>query len=69
MNIRSIYFQICFFIGGGTCELMNLGVKNIIKEPRPYVRPFQYTDYGMPSSHSVVSWYFAVYAILFVIFR
>ncbi|XP_047740607.1 dolichyldiphosphatase 1-like, partial [Hyalella azteca] len=60
---------ISFFIGNMVCEAVNMIFKYIIKEPRPFVRPFQYTDYGMPSSHSQMVWFFALYATFFVLFR
>ncbi|MCL4131479.1 UNVERIFIED_CONTAM: hypothetical protein GTU68_025246 [Idotea baltica] len=51
------------------CEGSNLILKNIIAQPRPHVRESLYTEFGMPSSHSQMSWFFATYCILFVIFR
>uniref|UniRef100_A0A2P2I2I9 Dolichyldiphosphatase n=2 Tax=Hirondellea gigas TaxID=1518452 RepID=A0A2P2I2I9_9CRUS len=60
---------ISFLVGNGLCEGINLILKNIVKESRPMVRAYQYTDYGMPSSHSQMAWFFAAYTILFVLFR
>ncbi|KAF2368026.1 Phosphatidic acid phosphatase type 2/haloperoxidase [Trinorchestia longiramus] len=60
---------ISFFIGNLLCEIVNLVLKNMIREPRPLVRAHQYSDYGMPSSHSQMVWFFAFYTIFFVLFR
>ena len=65
----NLFFQISFFIGSLLCELLNLIAKKIIREPRPLVRPFQQTDFGMPSSHSQICWFFAIYSTLFILFR
>ncbi|XP_042210574.1 dolichyldiphosphatase 1-like isoform X2 [Homarus americanus] len=60
---------IMFFAGALLNEVINLVLKNIIAEPRPVLRGGLYTEYGMPSSHSQMMWFFTVYSILFLIFR
>lgn len=60
---------IMFFAGAMINEILNLLLKYIIAEPRPVLRGGLYTEYGMPSSHSQMMWFFAVYSILFLIFR
>ncbi|XP_050714247.1 dolichyldiphosphatase 1-like isoform X2 [Eriocheir sinensis] len=60
---------ITFFAGALLNEAINLVLKNIIAEPRPLQRGGLYTEYGMPSSHSQMMWFFASYSILFLIFR
>ncbi|KAL7643013.1 UNVERIFIED_CONTAM: hypothetical protein RMT77_006302 [Armadillidium vulgare] len=60
---------ITFFIGILVCEGINLILKNIIAEPRPFLRTTLYTEYGMPSSHSQMSWFFTVYSIFFILLR
>jgi len=60
---------ISLFLGNILCEASNLALKKLIRQPRPYVREFQAKDFGMPSSHSQLSCFFATYAVLFVVFR
>lgn len=60
---------ITFFAGALLNEVINLVLKNIIAEPRPVQRGGLYTEYGMPSSHSQMMWFFASYSVLFLIFR
>ncbi|XP_069948905.1 dolichyldiphosphatase 1 [Cherax quadricarinatus] len=60
---------IMFFIGALLNEGLNLVLKSVIAEPRPVLRGGLYTEYGMPSSHSQMMWFFAVYSVLFLIFR
>jgi len=60
---------ICFFVGIVLNELVNLILKHTIQHPRPFQRQDLYTEYGMPSSHSQLIWFFVVYSILFLIFR
>ncbi|KAK4293765.1 hypothetical protein Pmani_033565 [Petrolisthes manimaculis] len=60
---------IMFFAGALLNEVINIVLKNIIGEPRPMTRPGLYTEYGMPSSHSQMMWFFASYSVLFFIFR
>nr|XP_045607232.1 dolichyldiphosphatase 1-like isoform X3 [Procambarus clarkii] len=60
---------IMFFLGALLNEAINLVLKSIIAEPRPIQRGGLYTEYGMPSSHSQMMWFFAVYSVLFLIFR
>lgn len=60
---------IMFFVGALLNEAINLIMKKIIAEPRPLLRKSLYTEYGMPSSHSQMMWFFSSYSILFLIFR
>ncbi|XP_047497000.1 dolichyldiphosphatase 1-like [Penaeus chinensis] len=60
---------ITFFAGALLNEGINLLLKHIIAEPRPWLRKGLYTEYGMPSSHSQMMWFFAAYCVLFLIFR
>lgn len=60
---------IFFFVGIVMNEAINLVLKHTIQQPRPFQRQDLYTEYGMPSSHSQLIWFFAVYSTLFLIFR
>nr|XP_005992168.1 PREDICTED: dolichyldiphosphatase 1 [Latimeria chalumnae] len=56
------------FLGGLVInEGVNWIIKNIIKEPRPCkgCHSTVTTEYGMPSSHSQLMWFFSTYLICF----
>jgi len=60
---------ITFFLGFLLNEILNMILKYTIRESRPMHRNVQYTEFGMPSSHSQNMWFFAIYSVFFVIFR
>ncbi|KAG7257423.1 hypothetical protein CRUP_002912 [Coryphaenoides rupestris] len=62
---------ISFFGGLLLNEAVNWLLKHIIKEPRPCAGSHTTlnTDYGMPSSHSQLIWFFVVYFFLFLYLR
>jgi len=60
---------ITFFIGLLLNELLNMILKYTIRESRPMHRNVQYTEFGMPSSHSQLMWFFAIYSVYFTLFR
>jgi len=60
---------ITFFAGLLLNEGMNMILKYTIREARPMRRQTNYTEFGMPSSHSQLMWFFAVYSTFFTIFR
>jgi len=60
---------ITFFAGFLFNEVLNMILKYTIRQSRPMHRNVQYTEFGMPSSHSQNMWFFAVYSVLFVVFR
>uniref|UniRef100_A0A8C5CTI0 Dolichyldiphosphatase n=1 Tax=Gadus morhua TaxID=8049 RepID=A0A8C5CTI0_GADMO len=62
---------ISFFGGLILNEVVNWLLKHIIKEPRPCAGAHTTlnTDYGMPSSHSQLIWFFVVYFFLFLYLR
>jgi len=60
---------ITFFIGLLLNEVLNMILKYTIRESRPMHRNVQYTEFGMPSSHSQLMWFFAVYSVYFTLFR
>ncbi|CAF97127.1 unnamed protein product, partial [Tetraodon nigroviridis] len=55
--------QISFFAGLILNEVVNWVFKHILREPRPCA------EYGMPSSHSQLIWFFVVYFFLFLYLR
>nr|XP_061800000.1 dolichyldiphosphatase 1 isoform X2 [Nerophis lumbriciformis] len=60
------------FFGGLTLnEGINWMLKHILREPRPCAGAHSMlnTDYGMPSSHSQLIWFFVVYFFLFLYLR
>ncbi|XP_053598911.1 dolichyldiphosphatase 1-like [Microplitis demolitor] len=60
---------ICFFIGVVVTDIIGLSLKYTIREARPMRRDVIYVEYGMPSSHSLLMWFFATYTALFVCLR
>lgn len=68
-NKLNLNFQITFFIGLLLNEVLNMILKYTIREARPLRRQINYTEFGMPSSHSQLMWYFAIYSVYFTIFR
>ncbi|KAK0141306.1 Dolichyldiphosphatase 1 [Merluccius polli] len=62
---------ISFFGGLILNEGVNWLLKHIVKEPRPCAGAHTTlnTDYGMPSSHSQLIWFFVVYFFLFLYLR
>ncbi|ODM98747.1 Dolichyldiphosphatase 1 [Orchesella cincta] len=60
---------ITFFAGLLLNEGLNMVLKYTIRESRPMHRKTQYTEYGMPSSHSQLMWFFAMYSAFFTLFR
>lgn len=60
---------ICFFVGVCVCELLNTVLKLSLKQGRPVGRRTHFSKYGMPSSHSQLSWFLAVYLTLFLLVR
>jgi len=60
---------IAFLIGQLSNESLNMVLKHVIREPRPMRRVTNYTEYGMPSSHSQFMGFFAAYTILFALLR
>jgi len=60
---------IFFFLGVCTCELLNIVLKHTIRQERPAQKRTNYTRYGMPSSHSQLSWFIAGYLTLFLLVR
>jgi len=51
------------------CEVLNMVLKQIIKEPRPAAAfALGRTGYGMPSDHAQFMFFFATYCCLFVYF-
>ncbi|KAM5490190.1 putative dolichyldiphosphatase [Microsporum audouinii] len=60
--------EIIFMLAGQlSCEVLNFGLKRLIKQERPY--QMNGKGYGMPSSHSQFMGYFAVFFTLFLLFR
>ncbi|XP_049594323.1 dolichyldiphosphatase 1 [Syngnathus scovelli] len=60
------------FFGGLTLnEAVNWMLKHILREPRPCAgtHSAMTSDYGMPSSHSQLIWFFVVYFFLFLYLR
>uniref|UniRef100_A0A3Q2YHA0 Dolichyldiphosphatase n=1 Tax=Hippocampus comes TaxID=109280 RepID=A0A3Q2YHA0_HIPCM len=62
---------ISFFSGLTLNEGVNWMLKHIFREPRPCAGAHSTlnTDYGMPSSHSQLIWFFVVYFFLFLYLR
>uniref|UniRef100_A0A3B4ZDY2 Dolichyldiphosphatase n=1 Tax=Stegastes partitus TaxID=144197 RepID=A0A3B4ZDY2_9TELE len=62
---------ISFFGGLILNEGVNWLLKNILREPRPCAGAHStlYSEYGMPSSHSQLIWFFVVYFFLFLYLR
>ncbi|XP_030853558.1 dolichyldiphosphatase 1 isoform X2 [Strongylocentrotus purpuratus] len=65
---------ITFFGGIVLSEGVNWIAKNTIQEPRPCrgndtLHGGLRTEYGMPSSHSQLMWFFATYTVLFIYIR
>ncbi|XP_034047902.1 dolichyldiphosphatase 1 [Thalassophryne amazonica] len=61
---------ISFFAGVLLNEGVNWLLKNIVREPRPCAGIHSvHTDYGMPSNHSQLIWFFVVYFFLFLYLR
>ncbi|KAK2816733.1 hypothetical protein FQN49_008038 [Arthroderma sp. PD_2] len=58
---------IYMFAGQLLCEILNFGLKRLIKQERP--DQMNGKGYGMPSSHSQFMGYFAVFFTLFLLFR
>uniref|UniRef100_A0A8C7YHB1 Dolichyldiphosphatase n=1 Tax=Oryzias sinensis TaxID=183150 RepID=A0A8C7YHB1_9TELE len=62
---------ISFFGGILLNEGLNWLLKHILREPRPCAGAHTtlHTEYGMPSSHSQLIWFFVVYFFLFLYLR
>ncbi|XP_070780886.1 dolichyldiphosphatase 1 isoform X2 [Enoplosus armatus] len=62
---------ISFFGGLILNEGVNWLLKHILREPRPCAGAHTtlHTEYGMPSSHSQLIWFFVVYFFLFLYLR
>uniref|UniRef100_A0AAQ4P2U2 Dolichyldiphosphatase n=1 Tax=Gasterosteus aculeatus aculeatus TaxID=481459 RepID=A0AAQ4P2U2_GASAC len=62
---------ISFFGGVILNEAVNWVLKHILREPRPCAGTHTtlHTEYGMPSSHSQLMWFFVVYFFLFLYLR
>uniref|UniRef100_A0A3B4TWG4 Dolichyldiphosphatase n=2 Tax=Seriola TaxID=8160 RepID=A0A3B4TWG4_SERDU len=62
---------ISFFGGLILNEGVNWVLKHILREPRPCAGAHTtlHTEYGMPSSHSQLIWFFVVYFFLFLYLR
>lgn len=58
-----------FFVGIILSELVNYVLKHLIQEPRPMSRATYYTEFGMPSSHSQLVWFFSTYVALFLFLK
>lgn len=63
------HFQITFFVGLLSNEVLNKVLKYAIQEPRPVSRPNMHNEFGMPSNHSQFMCFFATYVLLFVLLR
>ncbi|KAH9361080.1 hypothetical protein HPB48_002942 [Haemaphysalis longicornis] len=63
------YYHITFLCGTLLSEAINFVLKHVIKEARPYKARDNFTEFGMPSSHSQLMWFVATYLAFFVIFR
>ncbi|EGE07479.1 dolichyldiphosphatase [Trichophyton equinum CBS 127.97] len=60
--------EIIFMLAGQlSCEVLNFGLKRLIKQERP--NQMNGKGYGMPSSHSQFMGYFAVFFSLFLLVR
>ncbi|CAG0902321.1 unnamed protein product, partial [Darwinula stevensoni] len=57
---------IFYMIGVATNDLSNTILKRIFQEVRPMRRKTLYSQYGMPSSHAQMIWFFTAYAFLFL---
>ncbi|PWA26888.1 hypothetical protein CCH79_00001073 [Gambusia affinis] len=62
---------ISFFAGVLLNEGVNWVLKHILREPRPCAGAHTtvYAEYGMPSNHSQLIWFFVVYFFLFLYLR
>ncbi|XP_037081507.1 dolichyldiphosphatase 1-like [Pollicipes pollicipes] len=60
---------IFFFIGVCACEVLNIILKHTLQQARPSLKRTNYSLYGMPSSHSQLSWFIAGYLTLFLLIR
>uniref|UniRef100_A0A3P9MUE5 Dolichyldiphosphatase n=1 Tax=Poecilia reticulata TaxID=8081 RepID=A0A3P9MUE5_POERE len=62
---------ISFFTGVLLNEGVNWVLKHILREPRPCAGAHTtvYAEYGMPSNHSQLIWFFVVYFFLFLYLR
>lgn len=61
---------VMFLLGQLTNEILNMVLKNVIREQRPAVTATHTPkSFGMPSSHSQFQSFFTVFAILFIVFR
>uniref|UniRef100_A0A3B3UVD7 Dolichyldiphosphatase n=1 Tax=Poecilia latipinna TaxID=48699 RepID=A0A3B3UVD7_9TELE len=62
---------ISFFTGVLLNEGVNWVLKHILREPRPCAGSHTtvYAEYGMPSNHSQLIWFFVVYFFLFLYLR
>ncbi|RNA18033.1 dolichyldiphosphatase 1-like [Brachionus plicatilis] len=71
--IRRDLTTILYFIGFLITELVNFVLKNLIKQPRPYLNEHRskgnFSKYGMPSDHSQVMFYFSTFFVLMVAYR
>ncbi|EFQ97269.1 dolichyldiphosphatase [Nannizzia gypsea CBS 118893] len=60
--------EIIFMLAGQlSCEVLNFGLKRVIKQERP--NQMNGKGYGMPSSHSQFMGYFAIFFTLFLLVR
>ncbi|XP_050447229.1 dolichyldiphosphatase 1-like [Cataglyphis hispanica] len=60
---------IVFFIGIIINDCINSVLKYTICEARPMKRDSLYVEYGMPSTHAQLMWFFTAYTTLFIYFR
>ena len=44
-------------------SIINITIKNIIKQPRPTKTPPKFDTYGMPSGHANIVWFIVFYQI------
>ncbi|XP_064457420.1 dolichyldiphosphatase 1-like [Ornithodoros turicata] len=60
---------ITFLCGTLLSEGVNFVLKHVIKEARPYKARENFTEFGMPSSHSQLMWFVATYLAFFIAIR
>ncbi|KAI3389309.1 hypothetical protein SNEBB_002891 [Seison nebaliae] len=75
MFVTREMWMICYVGGGVICEMLNLFLKKTIKQPRPqihgseYLRSIMNHSYGMPSDHSQMTTYIAMFLIFTMVSR
>jgi len=64
--LRDIYFWLCIYVlFVGINTLLNTGLKELIKDPRPYnAKLFSSKSYGMPSGHTQSAMFSAMFYYL-----